>query len=293
MKNYFNFTKSQKVGVIVFAFIILFQIVFLNLGKIRTAPNPVVLNDSIYIFNNNIKTNKSTFSERKPIIYHTFNPNNFIIDDWVEFGFSEKQATSIVNYKNKIKGFNSKEDLKKVYVISDEKFAELEPYIDIPISKTKSKESQHEKYKSSENYTNKPNNKFEVIADLNTSNLQELTNVVGIGEYTASSIIKYRDKIGGFHSINQLKEVYGILDENLDLIKQQVSINKSKVKKLNVNQLSIQQLKKHPYISWNVAQAIIEERLKGKLNNLQFLVDENHLLTQEELQNLLPYINYR
>jgi competence ComEA-like helix-hairpin-helix protein len=295
MKNYFNFTKSQKVGVIVIACIILFQIVFLNLGKIRTIPNPIVLNDSIYIFNNDTQEfnkNKPTLNKSKPLIYHTFNPNEFNSNDWVEFGFSEKQAISIVNYKNKINGFNTKEDLKKVYVISDKKYLELEPYIDIPINKTKLVKSQYKKNTSSDNNNNKSTKKFEIIADLNTSNINELTKVVGVGEYTAKSIVKYRDKIGGFHSVNQLKEVYGVSDENIELIKQQVSIDKSKIKKINVNQMSIQQLKNHPYISWNVAQAIIEERLKGSLNNLQFLVDKNHLLTQKELINLLPYINY-
>jgi len=294
MKNYFNFTKSQKVGVIVIACTILLQIVYLNLGRIRIIPNPIFLDDSEYVFNdikddfnNNLKFNKT-----KTISYQKFNPNKFKENDWIEFGFSEKQAKSIVNYKNKINGFKTKQDLKKVYVISDEKYKELEPFIDIPVTNNKLNSLKNQKYIASEAKKDSPHKKFEIIADLNISNVIELTKIVGIGEYTANNIIKFRDKVGGFHSINQLKEVYGISDDNFNLIKQQVSVDKSKIIKLNVNQMSIQELKKHPYISWDVAQSIIEERLKGKLNSLQFLVDNNQLLTQKELLNLLPYINY-
>lgn len=294
MKNYFNFTKSQKVGVIVIACIILLQIVYLNLGRIRTIPNPIVLDDTEYVFNNNQNdfNNNLKFNKTKTISYKKFNPNKFKQSDWIEFGFSEKQAKSIVNYKNKIKGFKTKQDLKKVYVISDKKYKELEPFIDIPINNNESNSLQNQKYISSGDKKESAHKKFEIIADINVSDVNELTKIVGIGEYTANNIIKFREKVGGFHSINQLKEVYGISDDNFNLIKQQVSVDKSKIIKLNVNQMSIQQLKKHPYISWNVAQSIIEERLKGKLNSLQFLVDKNELLTQKELLNLLPYINY-
>ncbi len=294
MKNYFNFTKSQKVGVIALSCIILIQIVLLNSSKIRTVPNPIVVDDSKYLFKS--KTAKEPFNKQKEqgkkINYFVFNPNTFKVDDWINFGFSPKQAQSIVKYKNKIKGFKTKNDLKKVYVISDEKFKELEPFINIDESSNNSNGKVNSKPNNFNN--NKKNNfkKFEIIADLNTSSIDNLKQVVGIGEYTAKNIIKHRNKIGGYHSINQLKEVYGITDKNLELIKQQVSIDESKIITLNVNQLTIQQLKKHPYISWNLAQAIVEQRENGKLDNLQFLVDKNQLLTQEELLNLLPYIKY-
>ncbi len=291
MKHYFNFTKSQKVGVIAIACIILIQIVLLNFGEIRTVPNPLIVDDAKYIFETDKKeTNDSKFKKKKSINYYAFDPNQFEINDWIEFGFSEKQATSIVNYKNKINGFKRKMDLKKVYVISDEKYMELEPFIDIKVVETSNNISKKKDYKF--NNTHKTTKKFEIIADVNTASIDDLNKVVGIGEYTAKKIVNYRQKLGGFHSINQLSEIKEVSDENLELIKQQLSIDKSKIITLNVNELSIPQLKKHPYISWNVAEAIINQRLKGKLTNLQFLVDENQLLSQDELLNLMPYIKY-
>ncbi len=295
MKHYFNFTKSQKVGVVALSCIIFIQIILLNSSEIRTVPNPIVVDNSKYLFKNdqfNQKDNKSKKQNQK-INYHLFDPNVFNVEDWVSYGFSNKQAQSIVNYKNKIKGFKTKNDLKKVYVISDDKFKELEPFIKIDETKFQNKKEEWTKNdKSNQNFERVNHKQFKIIADLNTSSIENLKQVVGIGEYSAKNIIKFRNKIGGYHSINQLKEVYGITDENLELIKQQVSIDESKIITLNVNQLTIQQLKKHPYISWNVAQAIVEQRENGKLEDLQFLVDKNQLLTQEELLNLLPYIKF-
>lgn len=296
MKHYFNFTKSQKVGVIAIACIILIQIVLLNFGHIRTVPNPIIVDDEKYIFETDTKesntkeSNNSKYKKAKTINYSSFDPNSFKTNDWVGFGFSEKQAASIVNYKNKIKGFKRKEDLKKVYVISEKKYLELEPFIEIKVAESSNNFNKKDNNKFQK--IQKPTKKFEIIADLNTATIDELNKVVGIGEYTAKKIVSYRQKLGGFHSINQLSEINGVSDENIKLIKQQLSIDKSKIKNLNVNELSIPQLKKHPYVSWNVAEAIINQRLKGKLTNLQFLVDENQLLSQDELLNLLPYIKY-
>ncbi|HIP36934.1 MAG TPA: helix-hairpin-helix domain-containing protein [Crocinitomix sp.] len=289
MKTYFNFNKSQKTGIIVIVSIIVLQIVLLNYQNIRTIPNPIVVDDEKYLFKSQKNKKENTKKSTKKIInYHPFDPNKFTIENWVSFGFSKKQATSIISYKHKINGFKSKEDLKKVYVISDKKYLELEPYIEIKTLKFNKSKAVYSTQKTKV----KQNQNFDIVVEINSANYSQLIKVVGIGEFTAKNIIKYKEKLGGFHSKEQLKEVYGITEENYNLIVQQININSSKISKIKVNAWSISKLKQHPYINWNIAESITNERLKGKLTTLDFLVDKNQLMTKKELLNLMPYIQF-
>lgn len=290
MKSYFKFSKGQKIGVVAIIVVILVQIVILNKGNAIGIPDPFVIDKSEYKINegnsyysedklDNDKVNNVNYS----YVLYDFDPNSTSVDGWISFGFSEKQANTIVNYKTKISGFKKKEDLKKVYVISEEKYIELEPYIKIESNSS---------YKSKTYSDDKENNKTNLLlVELNSATVEDLVNIKGVGDYTAKGIIKYKELLGGFHSVNQLKEVYGISEENYEKIKPQVEINLAVITKLNVNHLSIPELKKHPYISWKVANAIIDKRLISKLTSIQFLVDDNYL-THEELHNLSPYIIY-
>jgi DNA uptake protein ComE-like DNA-binding protein len=214
--------------------------------------------------------------------YFKFNPNEFSQKDWEAFDFSPKQAKAIVSYKTRIGGFKNKTDLKKVYVVDADKYSELEPYINIPKSQKK-------------NFEEVKNIELEneivpvVLVELNSASKEELINLKGIGEFTAKGILEHKLKLGGYHNAQQLLEVYGVSSENMEKIKGQVSVDVNEITKLNVNELSISNLKKHPYISWTIASKIIDKRLGGKLNDLIFLV-EDELISNEELKNLLPYI---
>jgi DNA uptake protein ComE-like DNA-binding protein len=294
MKSYFNFTKRQKIGIITIAIIIVLQIVLLNLNQIRTVPNPILVDDDKYEIISKIDLYQPNDISKKPkkskqkISYKPFNPNDYSENQWKNIGFSSKQASTIVKYKNSINGFKSKNDVKKIYVISDEKYKEIEPFLVFNQSKIIKNDFKNDKYFDTLNKTSQ----LTIKAEINSATLEDLKNIVGIGEYTAKNILMRRVALGGFHSIDQLNEVNGVYGDNIELIKQQLFVDTTKIKKLNANELSIPQLKKHPYISWNVAQAITNERLKGNLNNLQFLVDEKKLLTQKELTNLIPYIKF-
>ena len=134
-------------------------------------------------------------------------------------------------------------------------------------------------------------NKPVIMYELNSASLDDLININGVGEFTANGIIKHKNLIGGFHSISQIKEVYGIENDNYDKIIRQLEIDNTSIIKVNVNQLSIFELKKHHYISWNLAEAIINKRLGGKLADLDFL-ENSEVISNEKLEVLLPYIEY-
>lgn len=291
MKSYFTFSKSQKIGVVAILIVILIQIIILNKGNAVGVPDPFIIDKSEYVID---EGNSSQYDKKvdgsntdeninSSYVLFDFDPNKVTLEDWVSFGFSQKQAKSIISYKQKINGFKEKGDLKDVYVISDSKYAELEPYIKISVNAETSNKAGQDKHEEIELSS--------TVIDLNSATQEELIQINGVGEFTAKGIIKYRKSLGGYHSVNQLKEVYGISEENFEKIKPQLAINEVQLKTINVNQLSIQSLIKHPYVNWNVAQAIVDKRLFNTLSSLQFLV-ENNYLSQEELNKVLPYVVY-
>ena len=149
----------------------------------------------------------------KKIEYVKFNPNNFSENDWQKIGFSSKQATSILKYKNILGGqFKSKEQLKKCYMISDEKYAEMEPYIDLPENVIyKAEQPKVEQPKTEEKVVEK----IEVKEKFNPNNLShEDWMKRGFTEKQANTILNFKRSLGGsFKDAKTLKRCYGISEE--------------------------------------------------------------------------------
>ncbi|MCQ2350477.1 MAG: helix-hairpin-helix domain-containing protein [Paludibacteraceae bacterium] len=109
-------------------------------------------------------------------------------------------------------------------------------------------------------------NKREVgTIELNTADTILLQELKGIGPGFARRIFKYREQLGGFYAKEQLLEVYGFSDSLYNLIKERITVDETKIRKRNINTESISTLKRHPYISYYEARAIIEYR-DGKRN---------------------------
>lgn len=213
---------------------------------------------------------KSSYTQLK-----NFDPNKIELNDWINLGFSEKQSMSIISYKNSINGFKSKSDLKKVYVISEEKYLELEPFIQISLNDVNTEEEVTPTSKA--------------LVELNNATSQDLLPIYGIGEKLAERIIKYRNKLGGFHSSSQLNEVYGLSEETLVELKSRTTINPNAITKININKASKDELMKNIYLNFEAVSLILKKRDQQKLKDINFLKD---LIDPKKLEHLAPYIIY-
>jgi DNA uptake protein ComE-like DNA-binding protein len=123
---------------------------------------------------------------------------------------------------------------------------------------------------------------------LNTSDTSQLKKVPGIGSYYASQIIRYGQRLGGYVSIDQLDEI----EDFPQASKQYFVIANAHPKRMNINRLTLQQLRRHPYINFYMAKAITDyRRLHGdikSLNELRLSKD----FTDEAINRLEPYIEY-
>lgn len=159
-------------------------------------------------------------------------------------------------------------------------------------SEWKSKRIRRESKRNSPSYPKTEKWPQGTIVELNSADTTALKKVPGIGSVFAKRIIKYRDLLGGFYTVEQLGEVYGIDEERYEAMKSWFSVDPSAISRLSVNQLSAKELASHPYVSYKQAR-IIEKmiRKKGKLQSWEdlSLLEE---FPEHEQQRLRYYLSF-
>lgn len=162
----------------------------------------------------------------------------------------------------------------------------------LPIKENYNNSIDYKKTKEQYPHTYKEKKKANVIVDINTSSAEEFQAVKGIGSVFSQRIVKYRDALGGFHDKNQIKEVFGINDSIYNVISNQLVVKKNNVKKLNFNTAIFEELKRHPYISDQLAKQIISFREKVKPFASEEDVKKLYLMKDELYEKLKYYIEF-
>jgi len=126
--------------------------------------------------------------------------------------------------------------------------------------------------------------------ELNTCDSASLEALPGIGPVLSARIIRYRNLLGGFTSVSQLREVYGLPEETFSLISDRLVADSSFIRKINLNTADFKQLIRLPYFERYEVTAILKYReMRVKIDNLNELV-ANKLVTQEKMKKIRPYI---
>lgn len=203
-----------------------------------------------------------------------FDPNTYTQEDWMNLGLSEKQAAVVLKFTRY--GIRSNEDLKKIVVIPEVLYNLIKDSTRYPERKGK-------------NYPETPTQTAVVRKiDLNRATEQELLSVKGIGPFYARQIIRRRDELGGFHTSSQLLEVWKMDEDRLAQILPSLTIEPDHLHKININSATTEDLKAHPYISWNLANSIV--KLRSQLGNYQRVEDvRKSVLMTDELYEKLKY----
>lgn len=203
--------------------------------------------------NRKVKDNKAIVPQLNttPITLSEFDPNKLTVDKALKLGLSKKVANTLQNYLKKGGKFYKKEDFKKVYGLTQNDYERLAPFITI-------------EEQPKEREPSKKTKETDIQIDINTATIEDWQKLRGIGPTYAKRIVKYRDLLGGFSEKKQLQEVYGFKLETYEYIKSNlVNTATNKLQKINVNQATIEQLAKHPYISEKVAKGIVQTRKKN------------------------------
>lgn len=237
------------------------------------------------------KEASSRYSQPKDL----FNPNNYSLEQWMNVGLSEKQASSILKYLSSGAVLKVKSDLKKLYVVDQELYDLLEPKVDLPdsLEKTIIKDFSNDEVKYTQNKKNEVNKEsINVITpvSINKASELELKKIPGIGQYYAEEIIKLREAYGGFISHNQLSGLYRMTQGKLDSLKPFLIINENEVRKLDVNTASEKQLRSHPLISHDIAKSIVYFREKHRPYRTIDEILLSPFIDGDKFKELAPYL---
>lgn len=217
-----------------------------------------------------------------------FDPNTADSTQLLRLGLEPWQVRNIYKYRGRGGIYRKKEDFARLYGLTVKDYRRLEPYIRIssdylPAS-TLVKEEHVER--DTLRYPVKIGEGEQVV--LNTADTTELRKVPGIGAYYAARIVRYGQRLGGYVSVDQLDEIEDFPQET----KKYFVIEDAHPQQLNVNQLTLQQLRKHPYINFYQAKAIVDyRRLHGNLKSLQELRLSKDF-PPEAIERLTPYVTF-
>lgn len=215
-------------------------------------------------------------------------PENLSYTDWQRLGLSPKQATSILRYKDKY-GLKSYRQMQSIRVLPSALLEKIKDSLVFDEVKANKFTTEGESPKITSSITVKSDHKIQQL-DLNTATEAMLVALPGVGVYTAQKIIAYRDRLGGFLDLNQLQEIKGLKMETLENILPYIELKKM-IQKMELNEVTIDRLKQHPYLNWNQANSIIKMRTqKGKFSSIEEL-KESVLIDEETYKKLLPYVS--
>ncbi len=230
-------------------------------------------NDSLAIVTKNGSLEFAGVSELFP-----FNPNQVTADEMRKLGMNNRLINTLINYRLHGGRFNEKEDLKKVYGLSEALYKRLWPYI--VVSGTPDAIEKHTPGKF----------RITAVVDLNRADAEALEELPGIGPVLSNRIIRYRTLLGGFYIIQQLSEVYGLADSVVVLLQNRALADTSALIKLNLNKASEYELARHPYIGKFSARGIVNYRTQVTRISDVVELKRNGLISAETFEKLKNYL---
>ena len=224
--------------------------------------------------------------------HFAFDPNTVSEQDMQRLGLPARTVKSIVNYRGKGGRFKSKNDFRKIYTLDEQDFARLEPFIDIAAVSPESPRPVAYSGNGGQHFLSKPAIKGPV--DINRAGAEEWQQLPGIGEKRAAQIIKFRESLGGFVSVEQIGEMYGLPDSVFQRIKPMLAPNAGAVRKIDINAASAEALDAHPYISMKQAKLIVAYREQhGAYATVDDLAGIAAFSDRKWLEKVKPYLTVK
>ncbi|MBA0884349.1 ComEA family DNA-binding protein [Flavobacterium undicola] len=268
IKAYFNFSKDQQKGILsLFFIIIVLQLVyywvdFSPVSKVNPEKQKwLSLESQIDSMENHLKN-------EVPKIY-LFNPN-FITDyKGYKLGMSVVELDRLHAFRKDNKYVNSAKEFQTVTGVSDSLLVVISPYFKFP-DWVKNKPTS--KLVAFSNTNPKVFSKKEktVVKDINQATQEDLIKVYGIGDAISMRILKFKESLGGFVSMDQMKEVWGLSPEVIQSLNASFKVGTlSNIKKIDINNASMKELAQFPYFKYNLAREIVIYRsMNGDIKNV-------------------------
>lgn len=307
--EYFSFTRKDRIAILIIIALII-GIFFLP-GITAPAKKPATTDtawittlqqlerkDSLSIPNRSYtyeEHNTTAYQYDRPTGYRQkgelfyFDPNTLSPEGWAKLGIREKTINTIQNYLSKGGKFRRPEDVERIYGLFPDEFERIAPYIQIANSGDNYQERNYSNNNTPPSYTPKPATNRYAMVDINNADTTAYVALPGIGSKLAGRIVNFRDKLGGFYSVQQVAETFGLPDSTFQRIKQYLQMG-GVVKKININTATVDELKAHPYIKWALANPIVAYRKEH--GNFSKIEDIKNVMavTDDAYNKMVPYL---
>lgn len=250
---------------------------------------------------------KATWEKKYPrdtiaIRMQVFDPNTADSSTLVHLGLKKWQASNMLKYRAKGGRYRQAEDMKKLYGMTDSMYQALLPYIQIDTMAVKQYRDSVRKSRidttQSDSVPRYISPKRDTVLNLRTADTTELKLIRGIGSYRAKQIVRYRQQLGGFTHVEQLREIKALQPLLIDTLSADSLLahfwlDSIIVDPLSVNSIGVERLQRHPYLSFEQAKAIYElRRRKVRLSSIEAL-EQLDCFTPEELLRVAPYLSFK
>jgi competence protein ComEA len=350
-KDFFFFSRSQRVGIRILFVLIFCMISLPRLHQWLFPPGPVditAFRAQLTAFESRLDSmrlkEEARMTERRAgdssrerqnagsadwssrsLHPFPFDPNKLPEKEWESMGLPDRLIKTIKNYEAAGGKFRHREDLQRIYLMREEWYAQLEPYIKLPsraeaVAERVSLQKTSEPTDSAINKTDTPDSRmtsteaptrnvdashashapeetaknisyFPVMpVDINKADTSALMQIRGIGPAFSRRIVAYRELLGGFTQYEQLLEVYGLDSSRWEQVLPYLILDTATVKKINLNQAQFADLLRHPYVSRNLANNLISLRDQHgpfmQLNDIR----QSFLVCDSLYNRIRPYI---
>ncbi len=270
LNSYFHFTKQQRIGIFMLFIIMIGLQLFYFLSDFNISETKSNEKEKWLALQSEIDQEKLTNNNVKPINY-LINPN-FISDyKGYKLGMSVEEIDRLMAFRKENKYVNSAEEFQKVTGVSDSLLNKISPLFKFPDWVQHPNNFKKEKREFVER-TFPKKEKLEIL-DINLATQEDLMKIYGIGEGLSSRILKQKEIIGAFVSMEQMKEIWGLSPEVINELNSHFkAVIPSTLKKINVNEASLKELAQFSYFRYGLAKQIVTYRsMNGDFKNIEDL----------------------
>jgi DNA uptake protein ComE-like DNA-binding protein len=274
----FRFSRRERTGIIVLVVLVTgaWAIPYFFTEKVTDAPEEFIewigsIDSTRHQKDENhvIPDERVTGSVPGTLFY--FDPNTLAAEQWQKLGLSPKTISTILKYRAKGGVFRKKEDFSRIYGLNEKEYLRLAPYIRLPEYRMKDRAGNIPfRFQDAGNgWTRQTSGMAPARIEINAADSSEWTRLPGIGPVLASRILRFRQQLGGFYSLEQVRELYGLTDSVYQLILPFLHLEDPPAyRKIDLNSVDEETLRQHPYVRHTLARRIITYRnMHGPFKN--------------------------
>ena len=301
-KDFFYYSKSERRAVFALSFLIVCLLVAILLApeketviveeplaeNVRTETDKVEADSFQRIVEHREKKAviKKTEAPSRKVVLAPFDPNLADSIELLDLGLSPYVARNVLRYREKGGRFRTPESFARIYGLTEDQFETLRPYI--RISESFRQKTDTSTYVRRDTFAVVYKYPKGTLVDVGVADTTELKKIPGIGSGISKAIVGYRNRLGGFYSLEQLREVRFVTPEMMEWFK----LDSISIRPLPVNRAGLDRLRNHPYLNFYQAKVILEHRKKhGEIKSLSQLSLYEEF-TEKDLKRLSAYFSF-